>query len=102
ASSAVGNSVVVRQSNGRTSTIDAFDSSFHGGVRSAAGFNSATGQQILVAGTGAGIPAQVKVFNLATGSVIANLNPFPGFQGGVFVATGDVNKDGVSDFVFCC
>ena len=99
ASSAVGNSVVVRQSNGRTSIIDAFDSSFHGGVRSAAGFNTATGQQILVAGTGAGIPAQVKVFNLATGSVIANLNPFPGFQGGVFVATGDVNKDGVSDFV---
>ena len=98
-SSALGNSVVLRQSNGRVSTIQAFDSSYHAGVRVAAGFNSATGQQTLVAGTGAGVPVQVKVFNLATGAVGANLNPFPGFQCGVFVATGDVNKDGISDII---
>lgn len=99
AASSVGNSVAVQQSNGRVSYIQAFDPAFHGGVRVAAGFNSATGQQILVTGTGAGIPGQVKVFNLATGAVSATLNPFQRFQGGVFVAAGDVNRDGISDII---
>jgi uncharacterized repeat protein (TIGR01451 family) len=49
-------------------------------------------------GTGSGVESQAVVYN-TDGSVRFNLNPFPGYRGGVRVATGDVNGDGISDIV---
>jgi hypothetical protein len=49
-------------------------------------------------GTGAGVPAEVKVYN-ADGTVRFDLHPFDTFAGGVTVATGDVTGDGVADVV---
>src|SRR5262249_6861776 len=49
-------------------------------------------------GTGPGVAAEVKVYN-ADGSLRFDLSPFPGFIGGVHVATGDVNGDAVDDII---
>jgi hypothetical protein len=61
--------------------------------------NSDPGPLPLVAvGTEAGTPAVVAVYNSGGGR--ASLQPFgPSFTGGVRVATGDVNDDGVSDLI---
>ncbi|MFO0803390.1 MAG: VCBS repeat-containing protein [Gemmataceae bacterium] len=47
---------------------------------------------------GAGNSGVVKQFGL-DGALIREINAFPGFAGGVHVATGDVNGDGVPDIV---
>jgi hypothetical protein len=54
--------------------------------------------QLFAAGTDAGFPAQVRVHN-PDGTLRFILDPFPGFFGGVRVATGDVTGDGVTDIV---
>jgi hypothetical protein len=51
-------------------------------------------------GSGEGAPSEVKVFNPATGLEAFDFSPFgPTFTGGVRVATGDFNQDGVDDIV---
>lgn len=50
-------------------------------------------------GSGPGQTAEVKVFDSASGLQRFNLNPYGGFAGGVRVATGDINQDGVDDIV---
>jgi FKBP-type peptidyl-prolyl cis-trans isomerase 2 len=54
----------------------------------------------IATGTDVGIPAQVKVFNGATGAQVASFLAFdPHFLGGVHVAVGDFNGDGTPDIV---
>lgn len=43
-------------------------------------------------------PAEIKRFDL-TGQPLGGLNAFPGFAGGVYVAAGDVNGDGLDDII---
>lgn len=50
-------------------------------------------------GSGPGQTAEVKAFDSASGLQKFNLNPYGGFTGGVRVATGDINQDGVDDVV---
>lgn len=54
--------------------------------------------QLIAVGTGGGTPAQVTALN-ADGSTRLNVNAYPGFAGGIRVATGDVNGDGVEDII---
>jgi hypothetical protein len=54
--------------------------------------------QLFAAGTDAGAPGLVRVYN-PDGGLRFQLDPFPGFSGGVRVATGDVTGDGVTDIV---
>jgi hypothetical protein len=54
--------------------------------------------QLFAVGTDAGVPAQVRVYNAQTGALLYGpLTPFGGFTGGVRVATGDYNGDGITD-----
>lgn len=53
---------------------------------------------LFVAGTDVGFPGEVRAYNL-DGSLRHVFVPFPGFQGGVRVAVGDVTGDGKSDVV---
>ena len=51
-------------------------------------------------GSGPGQAAEVKVFDASTGLQKFDLFPYePSFTGGVKVATGDINQDGVDDIV---
>lgn len=77
----------------------AFDASFRGGVRVAAGDINGDGRADLVLGTGPGA-GQVKVLDGNGLALISDFQPFgTGFTGGVFVAAGDVDGDGSAETV---
>jgi len=78
----------------------AYDPSFLGGVRVAAGDVDGDGRADLVTATGAGGGPHVKVFNGLTLNPDASFFAYdPSFLGGVNVATGDVNGDGLADII---
>src|SRR5262245_22530335 len=54
---------------------------------------------VQVSGSGPGMVATVTVQDSVTGNVKTTLHPFGLFGGGVHVAMGDVNADGVADIV---
>ena len=55
---------------------------------------------IRATGAGAGGAPQVNVFDGGTNTILNQFNAFdPGFRGGVNVAVGDVNNDGISDVI---
>ena len=71
-------------------------------------FADANGDKLfgLVIGSGPGVPSVVKVYNAVTtgvfddGQVLEQFTPFePDFTGGVWVAAGDVNRDGFVDII---
>jgi hypothetical protein len=73
----------------------AYDSSFAGGVRVAAGDVNGDGVVDVVTGAGPGGSPHVKVFDGVTGAEFRSFFAFdPGFTGGVFVAAGDMTGDG--------
>jgi hypothetical protein len=81
----------------------AYDPSFTGGLFVASADLNQDGFADIVIGADAGtVPAgsdPLEVFSGKDGSVLFHTNPFPTFAGGVRVAAGDVNSDGVPDIV---
>jgi hypothetical protein len=58
------------------------------------------GYSLFATGSGAGAPADVRVYDAPTGQLLYQFMPFgAAFLGGVRVATGDVNGDGREDIV---
>ena len=73
----------------------AYDQSFTGGVSVATIDFNHDGILDLVTGAGPGGAPHVKVFDGATGDIISQWYAYPvTFTGGVFVAAGDIGKDG--------
>ena len=94
----------VRVFDGRTLSVVqdffAFDSNQRGGVRVAAADFNRDGRADIVAATGTGVPARVVVFDAVSRTPIRDFAPYEaGFTGGVNVAAGDFNRDGVADIV---
>ena len=75
-------------------------SGFTGGVRVAAGDVNGDGVNDIIAAAGpGGVGGHVKVFDGDNGALINSFFAYDGFAGGVFVAAGDVNGDGIDDIV---
>jgi Ca2+-binding RTX toxin-like protein len=78
----------------------AYPSTFAGGVRVAAGDVNADGFDDIITGVGPGAGAHVKVFDGLTSAVIRSFFAYaPAFTGGVYVAAGDINRDGAADII---
>lgn len=84
----------------------AFDEGFRGGVRLAAGDINGDGTPDLIVGAGAGAGPSVAVFDgtaLIQGQARRLINDFYAYaeeyNGGVFVAAGDVDGDGFADII---
>lgn len=96
-------SPLVRVFNGSTgqlvSSFLAFGSTLQGGISVAVGDVNGDGHAEIITGAGRGGAPQVKVFDGATLRAIDSFFAYPGFQGGVRVATGDVNGDGIDDII---
>ncbi|MBL8794479.1 MAG: FG-GAP repeat protein [Planctomycetia bacterium] len=85
--------------------ITAFGSTFKGGVTVAVGDINKDGYAEVVAGTGPGAKAAVRVFDgkkitdAAATALVRTVNPFSTFNKGVFVTVGDFNGDGFRDII---
>jgi FG-GAP repeat len=80
----------------------AYDPLFTGGVSVAAGDVNGDGVDDIVTGAGASGGPHVRAFTMATGALTEVASFFaydPLFTGGINVAVGDVNGDGVGDIV---
>jgi hypothetical protein len=78
----------------------AFEPSFVGGVRVAAGDVNGDGRADIIVAAGPGGGPQVRVFSGLDLSELANFYAYPdAFTGGVTVAAGDVDGDGLADIV---
>ncbi len=78
----------------------AYGAGFTGGVYVAAGDVNNDGLADIITGAGSGSPGgHVKVFDGRSGAELRSFFAFDGFTGGVTVAAGDVNSDGISDII---
>ena len=78
----------------------AYDPSFRGGVRVAAGDVNGDGVEDVITAPGPGGAPHVRVFNGRDGSSLFSFFAFdPGWTGGLFVTTGDVCGDAAPDVI---
>ena len=78
----------------------AFAPSFTGGVRVAAGDVNGDGHADIIVGAGPGAKPEVRIFDGVTLAMIDDFSAFSdSFLGGVYVASADLNGDGVADII---
>ena len=87
----------------QTINVQPYPSTFKGGVRVAVGDVNGDGVPDVITAPGPGFAPLIGVFDGNTGKrlsgPIGNFLAFPFFQGGVYVAAGDVNGDGNDDII---
>jgi hypothetical protein len=78
----------------------AYDTAFAGGVEVTVGDVNRDGRRDVITGAGAGGGPHVRAFDALSGKTLADFLAFePGFRGGVFVAAGDLDRNGYDDVV---
>jgi hypothetical protein len=88
------------QTNQLKFSIMAYNSGFIGGVRVAVADVNGDGVPDIITAPGSGGAPMVRIFDGNTGAMISQFMAYDFFfQGGVFVAAGDVNNTGVPDII---
>lgn len=78
----------------------AFNGNFHGGISVAAGDINGDGRDEIIVGAGAGGSPVVRVVDGTSNTILQSFLAYDAsFLGGVNVAAGDVNGDGVDDII---
>jgi len=80
-------------------TFLAFDANFYGGVRVAVGDVTGDGYPDLICAAGPSGGPVIKIYDGQTGATSSFFAYGSGFTGGVNIATGDVNGDGVDEII---
>ncbi len=90
--------VQINYPNGLVKQFTAFKN-FLGGVRATTGDVNGDGTQDIVVAAGLGGNGNIRVFDGNTLLPIKNFFPYDYYQGGVSIATGDINNDGFDDII---
>jgi hypothetical protein len=88
---------VYRQDGSIAMGVTPFGDNYRGGVRIARADVNGDGVVDLITGSGPGIAARVRVWDGTSAAMIADIVPFGGYLGGVWVSAGDMNGDGAAD-----
>jgi hypothetical protein len=93
----VGRALTFRADGSLAMAVTPFGEGYRGGVRVARADVNGDGVPDLVTASGPGVGARVKVWDGATAALLADISPFVGYAGGLWVAAGDMNGDRVPD-----
>jgi|GEM_PF-6220456 len=90
--------VQITYPNGTTNTLVAFGN-FMGGVRATTGDINGDGVEDIIVAAQQGGRSNIRVFDGTTLAPIKNFFPYDGYNGGVSIASADLNNDGVADII---